>query len=87
VSLDGDSELAKVLAFSAPALAMGVKDKEGAELEMTAIIEPIATIQGDTDRAEQYEFGKYVMEAQKIRVLTTERLPFIAETAQRELRV
>jgi hypothetical protein len=87
VSLDGDSELAKVLAFSAPALAAGVKDREGADLEITAIVEPIATIQSDADRAEQYEFGKYVMEAQKIRVLTTERLPFIAETAQRELRV
>nr|WP_252263776.1 DUF3037 domain-containing protein [Paracidobacterium acidisoli] len=87
VSLDGDSELAKSLAFSAPALRDGVARVERALLELTAIVEPIATLQEDEDRIVQYRFGVEAMEAQEIRVLTTERLPYIAETAQRELRV
>jgi hypothetical protein len=87
VSLDGDSELAKVLAFSAPALIAGVKEKEGADLEITAIVEPFATLQEEEDRVTQYRFGVKVMEAREIRVLTTDRLSFIAETAKRELRV
>lgn len=41
VSLRGDVELAKVLAFSAPALREGVTRVENAELELTAIVDPL----------------------------------------------
>jgi len=86
VSLEGDSELAKVLAFSAPALIAGVKKVENAELELTAIVEPVKDRQ-DEERLAQYEFAVETMETQRIRVLTTSDLTRVAETARRELRV
>ena len=87
VSLDGDSELAKVLAFSAPDLMDGVKRVEHAELELTAIVQPWSWRDEDAERLAQYRFSIDTMEAQKIRVLTTGRLPDVAEAARRELRV
>ena len=91
VSLHTDVELAKVLAFSAPALRSGVERLEQAELELTAIVEPLRDGRGepgeDEDRIEQYRFGVETMEAEKIRVLTVNDLERVAETARRELRV
>ncbi len=87
VSLEGDSELAKVLTFSAPALAEGVRRAENADLGLTAIVEPIKLMQDDEDRIAQYRFAVETMETQKIRVLTTSDLTRVAQTAQRELRV
>lgn len=46
VSLEGDLETAKVLAFSMAAMRAGVKRVEGAELELTAIIEPLRALDG-----------------------------------------
>lgn len=91
VSLSGDVELAKVLAFSLPALRDGVKRVEKADLELTAIVEPLrdgnGEVVGDDDYVQQYRFGKETMEAQQIRVLTVNELERVAETAKRELRV
>jgi len=87
VSLESDAELAKVLTFSAPALADGIRRVENADLELTAVVEPIKSMQDDEDRTAQYRFAVETMEMQKIRVLTTNDLGRIAETAQRELRV
>jgi hypothetical protein len=91
VSLEADADLAKVLAFSAPALAEGIRRVERAELELTAIVQPFAKVSEaggeDQDRLAQYRFGVETMEAQKIRVLTTSDLPRVAETARTELRV
>jgi hypothetical protein len=91
VSLAGDVELAKVLAFSAPSLRAGVVRLENAELELTAIVEPLRNSNGevrvDEDHVEQYRFGVETMEAQQIRVLTVSDLERVAETAKRELRV
>jgi hypothetical protein len=87
VSLEGDSELAKVLTFSAPGLAEGVRRVENADLELTAIVEPIKAMQDDEERVAQYRFAVETMETQRIRVLTTSDLMRLAETAQRELRV
>lgn len=91
VSLAGDVELAKVLAFSAPALRAGVTRVEKAELELTAIVEPLRNGKGevavDEDHVQQYRFGVETMEAQQIRVLTVTDLERVAETAKRELRV
>jgi hypothetical protein len=88
VSLDGDLELAKVLAFSAPLIREGMARVEQATLELTAVIEPLAELRGaadDEDRVTQYRFAVETMEQQAIRVLTTSDLPRVAETAQREL--
>ncbi len=91
VSLVNDVELAKVLAFSAPGLRAGVARVENAEMELTAIVEPLRNGQGEVllgeDEVDQYRFGVETMEAQQIRVLTVNDLERVAETAKRELRV
>ncbi len=91
VSLAGDVELAKVLAFSAPSLRSGVARIENAELELTAIVEPLRNGNGEVDSGQdavdQYRFGVETMETQQIRVLTVNDLDRVAETAKRELRV
>jgi hypothetical protein len=90
VSLDSDTEWPKVLAFSAAAIREGVARVENARLELTAVVEPIAAVttdREDADRVAQYRFSVETMEAEDIRVLTTNDLPRMAETAQRELRV
>lgn len=87
VSLEGDSELAKVLAFSAAALADGVRRVENADLELTAVVEPIGNRAEDEERLAQYRFAIETMETQRIRVLTTSDMGRAADTARRELRV
>ncbi len=84
VSLDGDSDVPKVLAFSVPSIREGVARVEKAELELTAIVEPIAEVSAEWD---EYRFAVETMEAQRIRVLTVNDLSRVAETALRELRV
>jgi hypothetical protein len=90
VSLEPGVEMAKVLAFSAAGLRIGVERMERAQLELTAVIEPAARL-GATDeepeRLEMYRFGVETMEENQIRVLTTQDLGRVAETARRELRV
>lgn len=88
-------EMAKVLAFSSAALRAGVERVEKAELELTAIIEPVAklgAVSGESGEAEPerlalYRFSVETMEEHRIRVLTTSDLGRVAETARRELRV
>ncbi len=88
VSLEGDSEAAKVLAFSAEGIKRGVARVEKASLELTAIVEPIRKSEEDEpgeDRIAQYRFAVETMEEHAIRVLTISDLPRVAETARREL--
>jgi hypothetical protein len=90
VSLDSDTEWPKVLAFSVGAIREGIARIENAKLELTAVVEPIAEVSADredAERVEQYHFSVEIMEAQDIRVMTTNDLPRMTETAQRELRV
>ena len=87
VSLESDSELAKVLAFSVPALTEGVRRVENADLELTAVVEPVRDRMEDPDRLAQYRFAVETMEGQRIRVLTTNDVSRVADTARRELRV
>ena len=90
VSLDNDTEWPKVLAFSVSAIREGVARVENAKLELTAVIEPITDVSADredVERVEQYRFSVETMEAQNIRVMTTNDMARVAETAQRELRV
>lgn len=86
VSLEGDLEAAKVLAFSADRLRAGVRKIEAAELDLAAIVEPLKSVAGDGGEAEdRYRFGVETMEEQGLRVLTVSDLSRIAETARREL--
>jgi hypothetical protein len=90
ISLESDADDAKLLAFSALSLVAGVKRVEKADLELTAIVEPIREGEGDEpseERIAQYRFGVEIMEEHTIRVMTSSDLPRIAETARRELRV
>ncbi len=88
VSLAGDVESAKVLAFSAADLMEGVARVEKAALELTAIVEPLRECgDGGWRRGADYRFGVETMERAHIRVLTTSDLERVAETARRELRV
>jgi hypothetical protein len=90
VSLEGDLESAKVLAFSASGIKQGVARVENAALELTAIVEPVRSAEeadSQEDRIAQYRFAVETMEEHEIRVLTTSDLTRIAETARRELRV
>jgi hypothetical protein len=83
VSLENDVEMAKGLAYSANALREGVARVEGVELELTAIVGPVASVE---DR-DQYAFGVSAMESEAIRVLTVADIGRVAETARSELRV
>jgi hypothetical protein len=91
VSLDGDVEAAKVLAYSAPRLRDGVLRVEQARLELTAVVEPLRAVaseaDADTESAERYKFGVDAMEMQQIRVLTISDLARAAETARIDLRL
>jgi hypothetical protein len=88
VSLEGDVEAAKGLAYSAPQLMEGVQQVEAARLELTAIVEPLRTVSDTEDEAmERYRFGVEAMERQEIRVVTMNDLARVAETARVELRV
>jgi Protein of unknown function (DUF3037) len=88
VSLDGDVESAKGLAYSAPQLMEGVNRVEAARLELTAVVEPLRLVSDTEDEAmERYRFGVETMERQEIRVVTLSDLARVAETARVELRV
>ena len=86
VSLEGDLEAAKVLAFGQEELSAGVLRVEKATLEMTAIVEPLRNAEVE-ERAAQYRFGVETMERSAIRVLTVADLERVGETARRELGV
>jgi len=90
VSLEGDVEAAKGLAYSAPQLIEGVERVEKARLELTAIVEPmraVSDIEIEDEAMERYRFGVEAMERQAIRVVTLGDLARVAETARLALRV
>lgn len=89
VSLEGDVEAAKVLAYSAGGLRDGVTRVEGVGLELTAVVEPMREVSVDEtdERSERYRFGVETMEREAIRVVTMMDLARVAQTARVELRV
>ena len=88
VSLEGDVEAAKGLAYSAPQLREGVARVEGARLELTAVVEPLRSVTVEAEEAsERYRFGVEAMERQEIRVMTIGDLARMAQTARMELHV
>jgi hypothetical protein len=86
VSLEGDVEAAKGLAYSAGQLRAGVERVESVGLELTAVVEPVKMVDGD-EALERYRFGVEAMEREAIRVMTVSDLARMAETARMELRV
>jgi Protein of unknown function (DUF3037) len=88
ISLEGDVEGAKGLAYSAPQLREGVARVENAALELTAVVEPLRAVSDvEGEAGERYRFGVEAMERQEIRVVTLSDLARVAETARVELRV
>lgn len=87
VSLDGEVDAAKVLAYAAPRLRDGVARIEVATLELTAFVEPLREVSEEDEAVERYRFGVEAMESQEIRVLTTNDLARAAETARTDLRL
>ena len=88
VSLEGDVEAAKVLAYSAPRLREGVERVEGAKLELTAVVEPLRDVLARTTRARSgigLVWRRW--SRQEIRVVTVNDLARVAETARMELGV
>jgi hypothetical protein len=89
ISLEAGVDEAKLLAFAAPGLCAGVKRVEQAKLELTAIIEPIGWPEGDNEpdeeRGERYKFASKTLERRRIRVLTTDQLSDLAQTARADL--
>ena len=87
VSLEGDVEAAKGLAYTAPRLREGVERVEKARLELTAVVEAMRSVEGEEEAAERYRFGVEAMEREAIRVVTLSDLARVAEAARVELRV
>ncbi len=92
VSLEGDVEAAKVLAFTAPQLREGLQRVEAAALELTAVVESLRSVARETGEEsdeveERYRFGVETMEREAIRVMTVADLGRMAATARVELRV
>ena len=88
VSLAGDVEAAKVLAYSAPQLRAGVARIESAKLELTAVVEPLRAVTDsneETEAGERYAFGVETMEQQQIRVITLNDLARAAVTARQDV--
>jgi hypothetical protein len=86
VSLEGDVEGAKGLAYSSASLRDGVLRVEGAALELTAVVEPLREVSELEDEAmERYRFGVEAMEREAIRVITLNDLARAAQTARMEL--
>jgi hypothetical protein len=81
LSLQSRVDQAVMLAARFPAIASGVKAKNGAEAKLTAVVED------DFDRTrEEVGFALTMMEENRIRVATTRELPSIAEEIRLELR-
>jgi hypothetical protein len=89
VSLEGDVDAAKGLAWAAPQLRDGVRRVESSDLELTAIVEPLRAVSDEievsNEATDRYRFGVEAMERDAIRVVTLSDLTRVAETARLEL--
>lgn len=78
-ALRTDVNAAKVLAFSYPELAAGIKKAQGMHAELTAIVED------DLEREDQVGFALETLERYGIQIATVSSLSGLARTAAREL--
>ncbi len=82
VSLQSDVDAAKVLGFTFPQLRDGIARAEGAQAELTAVVED------DLDRNDDaVDFGLITLARNEIQVAQMRELPQIAERARVELRL
>ena len=82
LALQSDVNSAKILAFSFPRLAEGIAREEKAQARLTAIVEDDLA---RTDDA--ISFALETLEQQQISVVPLSRMPEVAATTARELRV
>jgi len=80
VSLENDTDAAKVLAFSYPELREGIARAENAKTELTAIVEPDLNKEDD-----EITFALAVLGRAEIKVANTTDLSPIAEQARTDL--
>lgn len=79
-ALKNDVNTAKVLAFTFPRLAEGIRRAEGCRAELTAIVED------DLNRTdESIGFAFEIMEQQAIHIATVKQMPEIASIVAREI--
>jgi hypothetical protein len=78
-SLKTEVTAAKVLAFSYPELAAGIRRMEGAQAYLTAIIED------NLEKTDHLQFALETLERNTIQVATVSDLPALAQMAAREL--
>jgi hypothetical protein len=80
LALAADVNGAKVLAFSFPALAQGIRQKEGKQAELTAVIED--DLPQDDD---QIGFALETLSRYQIKTAPLEQMPSLAALAAREI--
>jgi hypothetical protein len=80
VTLNSDVNAAKILAFSFPQLAKGIKEAEGKQALLTAVVEDDLP-----QEDEAVIFARETLEQNAIRVSTVSAMPQIAGQAAREL--
>jgi hypothetical protein len=80
VSLQSNVDAAKILAFSFPRLAEGIRKTERKETQLTAVVED--NLPGDDDAV---NFARETLEQQKILIAPAAQIPQIAAAAGREL--
>ena len=82
LAIDNDPNSAKVLAFSFPRLAEGIRREQSKQAELTAVVE---------DNLPRYDeavsFALETLEQQEIRIANLAEMATIAQTAARELRL
>jgi hypothetical protein len=82
VTLRSDVNAAKVLAFSFPQLAQGIRKAEGKQALLTAIVEDDLPADDET-----VNFARETLEQNAIRLAPVSMMPDIAAAAARELRI
>ena len=78
-ALKTDANAAKILAFSYPELAEGIRKTEGAQAQLTAIVED------GLERKDEVEFALDTLERCGIQIATVADLPRLARTAAQEM--
>ena|SRR5579859_6027111 len=82
VSLATDANSAKVLAFTFPQLADGIRKAEGKSAELTAVVEDDLPAGDDTIR-----FARETLQQHSITIAAAQDMPRIASAAARDLRL
>jgi len=82
LSLEHDVNAAKLLGFSFPRMAEGIRRVQNQQAELTAIVEDDLPTDGDA-----ISFALETLQASEIKIATLRQLPEIANLAARELRL